>query len=389
MRRRYSPRRGTWSEQAENCRHLDFSFPSRRDGPALGRARFCARRVAAAFRDGGSCCRSLRRERARRALGRPFWDGVERFENRGIAVEAARAGCHAVRHRFARRVCGAASAGLGAASGVASLAACEEEEQAVDCVCLLFPSRPERGGPALGRARFVRGGLRRRFEMGKLLVASRGTRPAGAGPSPQGTAWKDLKIAESPWRPPVPVAAPCGIASLAADGGSVWPGGGTAADCRTALLAQGAVPMGRQGRVRITQMFFCRLPRRAASLRSPRSMERMSSKLRVLRFFLPVPQGRASARQSASGARRFAAVFRWGRHRLFCGNALARWAVPVGDGVEGLKIAESPWRPPVPVAAPCGVASLAADGGSAWPGGGAAADCGAALLAQGAVPMGR
>ena len=118
-------------------------FPSRPAGTGQ-RSAECA--LCAAVCGGvsrwGSCCRSLRRERARRALGRPFWDGVERFENRGIAVEAARAGCRAVWRRCARRVCGAARAGFAALCDDAALAACEGEEQAVDCVCLLFPSRP-------------------------------------------------------------------------------------------------------------------------------------------------------------------------------------------------------------------------------------------------------
>ena len=173
----------------------------------------------------GSCCRSLRRERARRALGRPFWDGVERFENRGIAVEAARTGCRAVRRRCARRgvreVRGWAAARLRIAalpclrrgpslwdgkeefeSRRCSFAGCHAvrrhfarrgvwSERAVNCGYLDFSFPSRRDGPALGRARPVRGELRRCFEMGKLLpVAPQGTRWR-AGPSPQGTAWKD------------------------------------------------------------------------------------------------------------------------------------------------------------------------------------------------------
>ena len=103
-----------------------------------------------------------------------------------------------LRRRCARRrwggVRGRAVAQLRIAAfcDVASLAACEGEEQAVDCVCLLFPSRPERGGPALGRARPGRGGLRRCAD-GDAAGCFAGTRWC-AGPSPLGTARKDLQL---------------------------------------------------------------------------------------------------------------------------------------------------------------------------------------------------
>ena len=117
--------------------------------------------------------------RAPRA-GPSLWDGKEGFENRGIAEETACAGCLAVRRRFARRGTWSEPCPMrrrySPRRGTWS-------EQAENCRHLDFSFPSRRGGPVLTRARFVRGGLRRRFEMGKLPAVSQGTRPAGAGPS--------------------------------------------------------------------------------------------------------------------------------------------------------------------------------------------------------------
>ena len=91
---------------------------------------------------------------ARAARGASLWDGKEGFENRGIAEETACAGCLAVRRRFARRGTWSEPCPMrrrySPRRGTWS-------EQAENCRHLDFSFPSRRDGPALGRARFVRG----------------------------------------------------------------------------------------------------------------------------------------------------------------------------------------------------------------------------------------
>ena len=126
----------------------------------------------------GTCCRLLRGGRAAR-WAVPAGDGKEGLK---IAVGCARANCGGLRRRSARR------GARGNRQKVAGV--------------LDFPSHPERDGPALGRARFVCGDWRRRFDGGRRRLFC-GGRAAGcfAGDAlarwavPAGDGKEGLKIA--------------------------------------------------------------------------------------------------------------------------------------------------------------------------------------------------